>query len=78
MLDSGAQQHLLANIPADTALAVENLQMGTTHHFTATLVNVATGDRYAVAGKNFALLDVPVPAHKIAEGDVSARKIFPP
>jgi flagella basal body P-ring formation protein FlgA len=70
VLDSGAQQHLLAGIPADTALTVENLNVATAgHHFTATLVNAATGERYAVAGKSYILLDVPVPAHKIAEGD---------
>jgi flagella basal body P-ring formation protein FlgA len=71
VLDSGAQQHLLAGIPADAALTVENLDVAATgHHFTATLVNAASGERYAVAGKEYAVLDVPVPSRKIAEGDL--------
>jgi flagella basal body P-ring formation protein FlgA len=70
LLDAG-QQHLLNGITADTALAIDTIQFDPADKkFTATLVEAVSGKRYAVTGRAIAMLPVPVPAHRIAQGDM--------
>ena len=73
LLDGGEQQRLLAGISATQSLAVDQLQFdAATRKFTGTLTDAVSGKRYAVAGHAYALVAVPVPAHRISEGDVIA------
>jgi flagella basal body P-ring formation protein FlgA len=71
LLDAGEQQRLLSILPASTVLAVEALDFDpASRHFTATLVDTASGQRNAVAGRAIAMVTVPVPGHRINQGDM--------
>ncbi len=70
LVDSGEQQRLLSALPATTALAVDTLDFDpATRRFTATLSDAVNGQRHAVSGKAIAMIKVPVPAHRINQGD---------
>jgi flagella basal body P-ring formation protein FlgA len=70
-LDDGQQMRLLASIAKGTPLAVDEMTFDTAKRkFIATLVNAATGERYAVAGRAIQLVEVPVPVRAIGENEI--------
>ena len=70
LLDAGEQQRLLSTLPADAVLAVDSVDFdAATRHFFATLSDAANGQRHAVSGRAIVLLAVPVPSHRIVQGD---------
>ncbi len=70
LLDAGEQQHILSALPAGIVLAVDKLDFDpATRRFAATLTDAASGRRIAVSGRALPMVKVPVPSHRIAEGD---------
>jgi flagella basal body P-ring formation protein FlgA len=70
LLDAGEQQRLLSTLPAGSVLAVDSLDFDpATRHFSATLADAANGQRHAVSGRAIAMVSVPVPTHRITQGD---------